>query len=310
MQIYKKKILLEDYISRDKPTWGTYRWFLSGNTFANGINSKGLIDKAFTINVFITQDTDDMGIAKDIEYEAYDGLPLDPKSYKELNTKLTNLGLNFPFMGNYSPVPLISQNIYEPDIRWPNKPLNNYFEPGISISAYTNDRIDEVKSYNLVNKYIPMFNMSSEIVDDYQGNTYTSVDRVISDNNLNPINYVIGGDDLEVINLTNPDPQLGLFFRTYTGSTRFVSNDIYGEFPIDVTQLFYKGQAFNETNSSLSAMTREEYLFGITTTPTVYSDVFIDRGRATVYQNHMQLAEITSLNDLVNYGNGFYKIMK
>ena len=310
MQIYKKKILLEDYISRDKLTWGQYTWDLPGNGFTTGVNSSGVSDKAFTVNVFITQDSDDMGIATDIDYKPYGGKPLDPNVYKQLNTKLIDLGLNFPFMGNYNAVPLIPKNEYEPDIRWPDKPLTDYFEPGISISAYTNDRIDEVKSYDLINKYIPMFNMSSEVVDDYQGNSHTSIDRVISDNNLDPINYIIGGDDSETIDENNPNPQLGLFFKTYTSKTRFVENETYGRFPIDVTELYYKGQGFNETNSSLSAMTREEYLFGITTTPTVYSDVFIDRGRATVYQSHMQLAEITSLNDLVNYGNGFYKIMK
>ena len=50
------------------------------------------------------------------------------------------------------------------------------------------------------------------------------------------------------------------------------------------------------------------YLFGITSSPTVFNDLFIDRGRATVIQSHMQLGEIKNMEDLINYGNGFYNL--
>ena len=65
---------------------------------------------------------------------------------------------------------------------------------------------------------------------------------------------------------------------------------------------------FNKTNVDLQATTKEEYLFGITSSPTVFNDLFIDRGRATVIQSHMQLGEIKNMSDLINYGNGFYNL--
>jgi len=42
----------------------------------------------------------------------------------------------------------------------------------------------------------------------------------------------------------------------------------------------------------------------------VQNDVLIDRGVTTIIQTHMQLSEITNMGDLVNYGNGYYKIQK
>ena len=74
--------------------------------------------------------------------------------------------------------------------------------------------------------------------------------------------------------------------------------------------MYYHAQGFNITNSSLSASIKEEYLLGVTSTPEVESDVFIDRGRTTILQSHLQLSEITNMGELINYGNGSYKIIK
>lgn len=268
MQIYKRKILLEDYISRQEATWGIPRWNLDP-TFT-----------AFSINVFFTQDADDIGIPTDLE-----------------------------FIPNPS-VPYIDDP-YSPNTRFVGKELDDYFYPGMDVSGYTESRVSSVESYDLTDRFKVNFNIKSENVYDYQNNLHTSVDKIVSDNNRNPITYVEGGNDSETINVNNPTPQLGIFFKTYTGTTRFFFDSInQRNVGVQLTELYYKGQGFNETNSTLSAITKEEYLFGITTTPTVESDVFIDRGRNTIFQNHMQMVEIMSMRDLTNYGNGYYKIRK
>jgi hypothetical protein len=267
METIKRKILLEEYISRDDTTWGIPKWDIEP-TFS-----------AFTLNVMFTQDTDDIGIGTDLEY-----IPNPSAS----------------FIGN----PL------SPGVRVEGKGLDDYFFPGLSISGYSEDRLDTVKSYDPTDRFKVLFNINSEVVDDFQGNQHTSVSRVVSNSNLMPITYIDGGDDLETININNPNPQLGVFFKTYSGLTRPVSSSVFGNYNIAVTEIYYKGQGFNNTNTTLSATTKEEYLFGITTTPTVFSDVFIERGRNTVLQSHMQLSEIVNMDDLINYGNGFYKIQK
>jgi hypothetical protein len=60
----------------------------------------------------------------------------------------------------------------------------------------------------------------------------------------------------------------------------------------------------------LSALTKEEYLFGIISPPEVQSDVFIDRGATSVLDMHLRLSEIGNISELTRYGNGFYKLNK
>ena len=61
---------------------------------------------------------------------------------------------------------------------------------------------------------------------------------------------------------------------------------------------------------SLSAITKEEYLFGIISQPEVRSDVFIDRTITSITDLHLRLSEIRNLDSLIRYGNGFYNITK
>ena len=124
-----------------------------------------------------------------------------------------------------------------------------------------------------------------------------------------PIDYqeVIDSDG-ELIDLNNPEIKKGVFYVTTTAETRTVNSQQYGISNIPFTEMYYNSEGFNQTNVELSATTKEEYLFGITSSPTVFNDLFIDRGRATVIQSHMQLGEIKNMEDLINYGNGFYNL--
>ena len=79
---------------------------------------------------------------------------------------------------------------------------------------------------------------------------------------------------------------------------------------VPLTEMTFIGEGWNETNTSLSAITKEEYLFGITERPEVYSDVFIDRGDTTVFEKHLRLSEVESLEHLERYNNGFYRLVK
>ena len=75
-----------------------------------------------------------------------------------------------------------------------------------------------------------------------------------------------------------------------------------------ITKSQFQSEGWNGTNTSLDPEVREEYLFGIINTPEVQSDVFIDRGAVSVLDTHLRLSEIESLDHLVRYGNGYYKI--
>lgn len=55
---------------------------------------------------------------------------------------------------------------------------------------------------------------------------------------------------------------------------------------------------------------REEYKFGISVIENVDSDIYIDRGINAAFEKHLKLGEVTSLEALEQYGNGYFKIME
>jgi len=224
----------------------------------------------FYVNVFFKQDMDDMGI-----------------------------GTNLDYIENITATTVMNEHF--PDTRYTNKTLSDYFGPTLFITGTTSDRLDLVKSYSITQKYQVGLDMLSKLTTGATGNIYTSVDKVISDDNKMPITYVIGGDNTETIDPNNPNQNTGIFFKTYSGITNLGA---------PLTEMYYNSEGFNETNTTLSAITKDEYLFGITTSPSVYSDVNIDRGRNSAFQSHLQLGEIKNMRDLINYGNGYYKIQK
>lgn len=285
MEIIKKKITLDNYTSRNKSNWGS----MTANTF--------------DINVFFTQDGDDMGISTEAPFIAHNGSTL---TYPYLTPKLAALGVTFSFLTGATTS--ITKSGAYPSIRYPSKPLIQYFINGMPVSGLTEDRLDVVSSYDANLKYKPGFDITKGPATDFQGTPYTVGTRVISNAGLDPITYLINGDTSPSELAALPNAKRGVYYTTSTGTTRAITGTIFPDYDIPVTTMNYTSEGFNDTNVHLSAETKEEYLFGITSTPTVFNDLFIDRGRATVIQSHMQLADIRNMSELINYGNGFYKI--
>lgn len=292
MEVIKRKILLEDSINRtskDPKNWGS------------------LTATTFYLNILLTQNIDDMGMFTDLEYIEKNNTKPD---YAILETKLNDLGIKFPFMTGatnpYFTTVNTSQNLWNV-LRYPTKAKTAYYNfVDAVITAFTDSRIEDVKSYAATNQYRTGFDVNSETYTNYEGITnIIGVDRIKSMGE--PKVYVF--DTPNNVNLGTNSQVYGFLFNDYTGVTR--TTNIDGEQTIvNTTTIRYIGEGFNETNTSLSALTKEEYLFGIISPPEVQNDVFIDRGITTVMDMHLRLSEIRTLNGLENYGNGYYKINK
>lgn len=291
MEIKKVKILLENYISRDP------------NNYYGSLTAT-----SFNVNVFLTQELKDIGMFSNLPIIPYDKnstlLNYEPIPQKLLDygggdfNFITQPGSNFyPTGSNYN------------DIRYKYKTQSDYFTNNIIVSGLTEDRLNNFSSYGYVgnHKYIPGFNMDNTLYYNYLNLPINGVTRIISLNDFNPIIYTEDGD-LNDQNLGTPLQSDGILFETYTGQTRTIVNPITGTNDIPLTKIYYHGQGVNQTNSSLSALTIQEYLLHITEVPKVESDLFIDRGESNVLQSHLQMSEITTLQQLVNYGNGYYNI--
>lgn len=294
MDIVKRKISLDDYTSRKKGNWGQ------------------MTATTFNLNVFFSQDSDDMGIGTDIPFIVKDNSIIVPSVFYnkspngELLTKLSENGYEFDFTDGRRTNVVV--NSLFPNTRNPNKTISNYYISGGPVTGLTEDRLDVVTSYDNEEPYKVDFDISKSSDIDYRGVDYDNTIRVKDNKDLNPIKYLIDGEKTEPLDLNDPVVSKGVFYVTTTAQTRTVNSQEYGVSDIPFTHIYYNSEGFNETNVELLATTKEDYLFGITSTPTVFSDVFIDRGRTTVIQSHMQLSEIKNMSDLINYGNGFYNL--
>lgn len=109
--------------------------------------------------------------------------------------------------------------------------------------------------------------------------------------------------------------------NTYTGVTTGTTGDlIYSGYTIDTLQYrdysdgytmitgttsgFTKEEVFN------SVLTRNEHFLGFVDEPTIYSDIFVERGKMGVMENNLRLGEIDNMKELDIYGNGFFNVRK
>lgn len=291
MEVLKRKILLEDSIDRNynSPTWGT----ITATTFYLKIN--------------LTQTVDDMGLFTDIEYIPKDNNNPSSPDYTLLVDKLSSSGFTFPFMTGATSQPMTGITSTNKNIlRMPSSVESDYYVYGNSlITGFTDSKLEDVKSYDRNNQYRIGFDTNSQDYINYNNLNILGVDRIFSMGE--PRIYVFNTPNDS--NLGTNNQIYGLQYLDYTGETRSVVIDNINS-TIPLTQFKYIGEGWNETNTSLSAITKEEYLFGIINPPEVQSDVFIDRGQTSVLDIHLRLSEIKNLGELSRYGNGFYKLNK
>jgi hypothetical protein len=147
--------------------------------------------------------------------------------------------------------------------------------------------------------------MEAETYTNYKNISVNGVSRIVSASE--PKKYVFDAVNDPTIGTTSQVH--GLQYIDYSANTQniLVDNVIVQN---QLTNFRFIGEGQNETNISLSALTKEEYLFGIISTPEVKNDVFIDRGVTSVMDIHLRLSEIKNLGQLSRYGNGFYNLTK
>jgi len=288
MELIKRKIYLEGNIDRrnESITWGQ------------------VTATTFYINVMLTQNIDDMGYYKDETYIAKDNSNVD---YSLLIAKLAENGMSDLFTLGLTPLIVSNLTFSElKTLRLPTKILNDYFAFGnLPITGSTDTKIDDVKSYNANNPYSVGLDINTETYTNYLGLSIDGVDRIKS--NGEPINYVF--NTLVNLDLGTNNQVTGLQYLDYSGNTRPIFIDGITNF-VPLTNFRYIGEGWNELNTSLSASSKEEYLFGITSVPKIENDIFIDRGVTSVMDMHLRLSEIKDMGDLIRYGNGFYTVNK
>ena len=294
MEILRKKILLEDSVDRtaDSKTWG----IMTADTFY--------------LNVMLTQSMDNMGIFADIDFVSGSTNSLSAPDYTILEEKLKPLNTNFNFLTGATATinPYKLTNSEMAILRIPNKDVTTYYNLNslnFKITGYTDSKIEDLRSYKASNPFQTGFDMERADYYNYVNKLVKGVSRIYS--MAEPRIYVF--DTPTGATLGQPSQVNGLQYIEYTGKTRqVISNNIISFIPL--TQFSYVCEGINMTNSSLSALTKEEYLFGAIFPPEVKSEVFIERGITSVMDKHLRLSEVKDLNELARYGNGLYTLNK
>lgn len=241
---------------------------------------------AETINfkVQLTQTFNDMGMFTDMAYAN------ESPDHSILIDKLSESGLTFDFYSNPTNV---STNIshFTDHLRLNDTKLNDYFGSSGVINGSTDSKINEVKSYDINNPYIVGFNVDSGTYVDINGKTIQNTDEVVK---------LISSFTGYTLDANKNDPNLGTSAQTH--------GILYKDFNNGNTEFSFSGQGYNITNSSLSAITKQEYLMNVTSEPKVFNDVFIDRGVANPIEAHMRLSEIVTLDQMEEYNGGYYDL--
>lgn len=228
------------------------------------------IKNTIDIDVYITQDIDDMGIFTDMDFVPSVDELLQPPA-----------GFNSFIFGR---LPGVSEKFYHTNKEY-------------IVSGSTDDRYyKQMKSYRVdVDNnpiYVPYLNLSKV--------PSTTFDGVIN-NSKDEITYKIGSN-------INNIPNTGVKFLTH--KQQFVDKNIGDNFkkPYLKTEFEVVSNGWNESNTSLSAIVKKEEYLGVVFKPEIDSVVFINRGIEDIFERHAILSEIKTTNDIDTNRGGFIRL--
>jgi len=84
----------------------------------------------------------------------------------------------------------------------------------------------------------------------------------------------------------------------------------YMDFADGYTMITGATSNFTKEEVINNVITRNEHFLGFIDDPSVYSDIFVERGRQGVMESNLRLGEIDNMSELEVYGNGYFKVRK
>ena len=84
----------------------------------------------------------------------------------------------------------------------------------------------------------------------------------------------------------------------------------YKDYPEGYTILTGNTVGFTKEEVIFEVLSRNEHFLGFIEEPTIYSDVFVERGKQGVMEMNLRLGEIENISELSVYGNGYFKVKK
>lgn len=128
-----------------------------------------------------------------------------------------------------------------------------------------------------------------------------------------PQKYYLKEDDFYMINVIVPEREVNTIYSNTYG-LQYNDNLASIKMKIDILgdndKEFKPEKGFAHNNNTIiEPVIRQEYKFGISSLQSVDSDIYIDRGINAAFEKHLKLGEVSTMEDLTQYSNGFFKIM-
>ena len=143
------------------------------------------------------------------------------------------------------------------------------------VTGFTDSRLLEVKTYDKNQPYQVGYNGVTKVIYD-STNKPTQVEYT-----LDGINYI-----------------------TSIGKPLFPDNDLFFK-----TETVYFFESSTLSDEKINLIKRDVEM-GVSETPKIESDIFIERQSTSIFERHMRMGEIDTLNELEAYRNGYYNIFK
>lgn len=97
----------------------------------------------------------------------------------------------------------------------------------------------------------------------------------------------------------------GISFSAYT-----IDNLYYQDFSDGITTITGSTSGFTKEEVFNLVLTRNEHFLGFIDEPTIFSDIFVERGKQGVLEKTLRLTEIDNTGEIGIYGNGYFNIRK
>jgi hypothetical protein len=286
MEVIKRKILLEKSINRNTDTvlancniksetieFDNYNYLTTtGGGEVRQADYGELKNCVFYVPLFLTQNLDDMGMFHPVEFIPEQPLTTPPDN---LDTAERPIGVT----------------------------AEMYHSPITTITGTTNDKqLSRVEHPQVNLPYQPYVNLAEDSHYAFDGViTYQPTTQVVT--------YVIGGDVTNAGTLTGPHNYVagtGVIYTTYLN--QYVDNidPVTGDNnQYRRTTFTFQSKGVNENNITLSAVTKHEEFLGVVFPQEVQSEVFIERGSENIFEKHMVMAEIKTVEDIDSYRGGY-----
>lgn len=95
---------------------------------------------------------------------------------------------------------------------------------------------------------------------------------------------------------------------TWSGYT--LDNLYYQDFSDGYTLITGSTSTFTKEEVINRMITRNEHFIGFIDEPTIYSDIFVERGKQGVMEKNLRLGEIDNVGEIDIYGNGYFNVRK